>query len=206
MGATYATAEGMDYELEIARGRALVEVETHVVRELAREDLKALDQEKGSKPQRIKRVSERHHALAKFLALGMSAVEASVQTGYSMSHISILQRDPTFINLMTFYRDHETSIFRDGRDRLNTLFLDAASEMQRRLDKRPSSLGNGTLMDIIKTGADRTGLGPSTTNVHVNIGLAQRLENARRRIKDITPQDPPKGGHSEPLLVDEEAA
>ena len=51
-----------------------------------------------TQPPAIKHLRASHHNLAQKLASGLSNSEASLATGYSMSRISILLKDPTFKN------------------------------------------------------------------------------------------------------------
>src|SRR5262245_47529587 len=77
-------------------GRAAKPVFAQVTRPLREADLALLSSERGIQPVALKRITERHHALARCLATGMSATEASIVTGYSPSRISILKDDPAF--------------------------------------------------------------------------------------------------------------
>lgn len=183
--------DGLGLEVLRVRGRADREVEVEIVRPLTVADLDALDDEKGSLPAPLlKRLSERHHAAARMLASGMQPYEICARTGYAPSSLSILQGDPTFKELVHFYRDKVEDQFRDMHERLAGLSADALNELRDRLETDPSKIGLVALMDMVKMGADRTGYGPSSTNIQVNVGLAQRLEAARKRVSmiDVTPQ------------------
>lgn len=143
-----------------------------------------LQEEKGSKPSALKRLSERHHALARNLASGMSPSEAAVICGYALSRVSILQDDPAFQELLAFYRQDVELAYRDLHTRLSGLALDAADELADRLEENPETISVGQLMEVVKLGADRTGFGPqsSSTNLNVNVDLASRLQAARERV------------------------
>jgi hypothetical protein len=178
----------------VGRPSALCEVE--IVRELTQDDLARLDEPRPSAkpPAVIKRLHERHHALARFVAAGLTNWEASALTGYEPSRISILRNDPTFRNLVSFYGEKKDALIADMHLRLSGLSVDAIDELRNRLEEKPEEFTNGQLLDMVKAGADRSGHGPSTTNVQVNVGLAQRMDNARRRVEaiprtiDITPE------------------
>lgn len=180
----------MDLDLEIVRtrGRAPAPVVTTLVRELVPADLQmAATANRGSVAPAIKRISERHHALARNLASGMKKEEAAFITGYDISRVSILLADPTFSELVEFYRREVTATYLDLHERLSGLAKDAADELSQRLEQDPDSISVGQLIEITKMGADRTGHGPSsTTQVNVNVGLAARLEEARRRVASRT--------------------
>ena len=184
----------MDLSAEIfrTRGRAAKPVVATVVRELDAADLTLLQEEKGSKPPALKRLSERHHRLARVLASGASPGDAAIECGYDPSRVSILQADPAFQELLSFYRSAVTEKFLDMHGVLAGLSLDAAQELRDRLeaemqaDEKTMSLGQ--LIELTKLGADRTGFGPSSsqTNLNVNVDLASRLEAARRRVASRT--------------------
>lgn len=168
------------------RGRAPKQLTAELVGELAPADLARLGEEKGSEPSALKRLGERHHALARNLASGMSPGEAAVICGYSLSRVSILQDDPTFKELLEFYRRDVNAQYRDLHQRLSGLALDAAEELAERLEESPSDISIGQLLEITKMGADRTGHGPQSqsTNVNITIDAADRLKQARARVAE----------------------
>lgn len=179
----------MDVEIFRTRGRAPAPIVAAVVRELDRSDLILLDTEKGSKPSAVKRITERHHALARNLANGMSEQEAATFCGYSSSRISILKSDSAFKELLEFYREDAQRPYRDLHARLAGLSMDAAEELAFRLEDdmqteelKDKKLTVGQLMEITKLGADRTGHGPSSSQLNINVDLAGRLEAARKRV------------------------
>lgn len=178
----------MDLSTEIfrTRGRAAKPVSAAVVRALDEADLSLLADEKGSVPAAVKRLSERHHALARNLAGGMAPSEAAIVCGYSLSRVSILQDDPAFKELLHFYREDVKGQYRDLHTRLAGIAADALDVLQDRLEEQPEDLSVGQLIELSKMGADRTGFGPQTsqTNLNVNIDLASRLEAARKRVRE----------------------
>lgn len=169
-------------------GRAAKPVSAVVVRELDAADLAALGEEKGSKPSALKRLSERHHALARVLASGVKPSEAAITCGYAPSRVSILQDDPAFKELLEFYRNDVDAQYRGLHERLSGLALDAAEVLQERLEENSDDISFGQLMELTKLGADRTGHGPQSNTVNLNIGvdLADRLQKARERVANRT--------------------
>jgi hypothetical protein len=179
----------LNAELFRTKGRAPKPVVAAVVRELDRGDLALLSQERGTKPSAVKRLTERHHALARNLASGMPIGEAAIFQGYTISRVSILQNDPAFKELLAFYREDAQRPYRDLHNRLSGLATDAAEELAARLEDdmqteevKDKKISVGQLMEIAKMGADRTGFGPQTTALNVNVDLAGRLEAARKRV------------------------
>ena len=178
----------LDADLFRTRGRASKPVSAVAVRPLDAADLTLLQEEKGSKTPALARLSERHHALARNLASGMSPSQAALTCGYTLSRVSILQDDPAFKELLHFYRSDVELQYRDLHTRLSGLALDAADVLANRLEEAPDEISTGQLMELTKMGADRTGFGPqsSSTNVNVNVDLAGRLEAARKRVQART--------------------
>ena len=178
-------------------GRAAQPLDAREVRALDEHDLVLLQDEKGSKPPPIKRLGERHHALARCLASGMSDANAAITCGYDRSRVSILKADPAFTELLEFYRAEVTERYLDMHGVLAGLSVDAAMELRERLEADmqadDKTISIGQLMELTKLGADRTGFGPqsSTQNVNVNIDLAGRLEAARKRVEQRKSLPPP---------------
>ena len=186
-------------------GRAAKPATAEFVRELDAADIALLSEERGTQAPAIKRLSERHHALARNLAGGMAPGDAAIVCGLSSSRVSILQADPAFRELVLFYRSAVQAEYRDLHVRLSGLALDAADELAGRLEEDPESLSTGQLMEVVKMGADRTGFGPqsSSTNLNVNVDLAGRLEAARRRVAARSTPDRGNGLFTSTLIEGE---
>lgn len=174
----------MDLELEINRPAEGLEFE--VVRELVAGDLELLEGNKGTKaPPLVKRLSERHHALARNLAAGMKDQAAAAITGYVVTTVSILKTDPAFQELIKFYQSDIQAQYADLHENLAGLSKDALIVLRERLEETPEKISTAQLMDLTKMGADRVGHGPSQkTEVNVNVNLASRLEEARKRVAE----------------------
>jgi hypothetical protein len=198
-------AEEMDLNmLGLARGgRKSQPLHGHIIRELTGADLETLKAERGSTTPHIKRLREKHHGLAKALVDGVSEGDAAAIYGYSASRVSILKADPSFQELLNFYREGKTERYYELHDRIADLGADAVDELSSRLEDDPESITVGQLLEIGKMSLDRSGHGPSTnTNVNVKVGLADKLEAARKRALqhrsaqlvegkavDVTPED-----------------
>ena len=115
-----------------------------------------------------KRLRDSHHAAARLFAEGRRVPEVSVATGYSTARLRTLQQDQTFIELVGFYREQVQVAMADVYQRLGQLSLDAVQELQLRLDEEPDSFTVGQLMELVKTTADRSGNGPTSTAKHVH--------------------------------------
>lgn len=175
-----------DFDIFRTQGRAAKPLDAVVLRSLTSADLSLLADEKGSKPSAIKRLSDRHHALARNLAAGMSESEAAIIVGLTLNRVSILKGDPAFEELLEFYRQDVTRVYRDMHEKLHGVATTALNLIEERLEDEPEKVSTSQLLEITKMGADRSGFGPATTNtnVNVNIDLAGRLEAARKRVED----------------------
>lgn len=175
-------------------GRAAKPLIYAITRELEPADIAALGTEKGSKAPALVRISERHHALARTLASGTSSSEAAIICRYDISRVSILQSDPAFKELVEFYRGEVTDKYLGLHEQLATLSADATALLQDQLERdldlpiEERKLSPGQLMEVTKLGADRTGHGPQTSavNLNVNMDLASRLQAARQRVAQRT--------------------
>lgn len=176
------------------KGRAQKAVAFSVERALVPEDLELLAVEGRAQPQgQLTKLRERHHTLAKMLAQGTPEGEAAVACGYVQSRVSILKNDPAFQELVAFYRQGVNERYYDMHEAAAALGRDAIEELHERLEESPEEFTIGQLMTLTSTMMDRVGHGPSSsTQVNVNIGLADKLEAARKRInsmRDITPPE-----------------
>jgi hypothetical protein len=164
-------------------GRATRPLEVEVLRPLGASDLALLASERGVQSKPIAKLRDRHHALARCLAQGMTNAEASAVTGYDPSRISILKADPTFQELVAQYTSIEDGLLADFTDRATNLSLSAMNEIADRLEDAPEEFSIPTLLEIVKTTADRTGHAPISKNVNVNVsaGMGDRLAAARKR-------------------------
>jgi hypothetical protein len=178
----------LNAELFRTRGRAALPVEAAIVRELDDADMVLLSTERGTKPSNIKRLTERHHNLARNLASGMTVSDAAVLCGYTTSRVSILQGDPAFKELLDFYREDAARPYRDLHIRLSGIAADAADllaeklEADSELEVEERKVSVGQLVELTKMGADRTGFGPQSSTLNVNVDMAGRLEEARKRV------------------------
>lgn len=188
----------MDLELEISPrilGRQAAPLTHSFVRELTVEDLELLKLPRVHTPQQsLKRLTNRHHALARQIAEGLKPREAAAIMGYNVSYVEgVLGADPSFIELVEFYRQNLMRESRSNFDRLVELTGDASDVLLDRLENEPEKISTPQLMELVKLGADRTGLGPqsSTTTVSINANIAERMKAAREsaRLKDVTPPE-----------------
>lgn len=188
----------MDLGLDILRvnGRQEVPLTPTFVRVLNDSDIALLSVERGVQktPSTVKRLSERHHGLARALASGMKHYQAAQMFGYHSHRVTILLNDPSFKELVIFYREHKDAEFRQVQKMMAgdlVDFVDSAHD-----DLIEGKMSPGQKLEFIKGYADRTGLGPATTANHNHVhtvNVADRLNAARKRLSerpmvDITPE------------------
>jgi hypothetical protein len=161
------------------------------------EQLARLDEPRQSTAPPLKRLRERHHALARMIADGMKHGEAALACGYVESRVSILMSDPTFKELVSHYSKLRTERYFDGVQAMSELHMDATEEIRERLEEDPDAFSLGHLMELVKLTADRTGKGVSTkSEVDIKVGLADRLQAGYARVLamrqaqaiDVTPE------------------
>lgn len=178
--------ELLDLEVR-TRGRANAQITTTVVRELEAADINALaTAPRGSQSVNIKRLRDRHHALARNLAQGLSERDAAIICGYDLSRVSILKSDPAFKELLEFYRDRQGEKFDDFAGKLATIAGEAANQLIEKLEDDDIDMTPAQLMQLVELGADRTGFGKQTRsdNLNLHVGLADGLSEARKRVAE----------------------
>lgn len=119
----------------------------------------------------VLKVSERHHAIARLLACGEKAIVVSAATGYSPSHISGLQKDPMFQELLAHYQSVADKSFRDTLERMKIVRGEALGELQRRLAEGPENFKNDDLLKVITNMLDRSGHGPTSKTENQSVLL-----------------------------------
>lgn len=155
-----------------------------IVRSLSLEEVNEVVPASG--PQPLKRISDRHRRMARMLASGLSEGEVCAACGILGPRLSVLKADPSFSALVAFYRNQVDEHFIEVTERLADLGLAAVDELQERLDTSPEAFSIDELLDVSKMALDRAGHGvKQQTNVNFTFNIAQRLEEAQRRMKTI---------------------
>jgi hypothetical protein len=132
----------------------------------------------------LKKIRPRHHALAKALARGMRPGIAAATHGFSVSRVSILASDPTFKDLIEFYRREESDAHLEQQGRLSGIAVAALDELAERLEDEPEKLTVAQLTKLASLGADRTGNGPkASSDVNVTFNIAEKMRKAQERLE-----------------------
>lgn len=198
---TRAGARGQDAGMAVAElamgprtsGRAAEALQAVVVRPLGEADVALLAAPRGTTAPSIKKLNSRHHSLARCLAQGMPPFEAAAVTGYDPSRISILQGDPTFAELVVFYRDHEDAQFAEFTKRATQVTITTIERLQDLVENEEEPLTIDQGLSIIKTLADRTGYAPpskGSQTLNLNLDMTGRLSAAKRRLESLAPPAP----------------
>lgn len=167
------------------RGRAPLPLEVEVVRELSEDDLLLRRVATvGSESRPVARLRYQHHRLAQLLAGGMKPADASLLTGYSNSRISILQNDPAFRELLAHYESSNVEVYEDLQKRMAGIAMNAAEELQDRLEENPAGITNKELLETIKVTNDRGGNAPISRSQNQTVVLtAADLAAIRAEVK-----------------------
>lgn len=191
---------GIDLGELTARGRRAAKVEESLVGTVGPAELRSLANVEGtvSEAPPLKRVTERHHKLARLLSLGLPEGDAAIACGFSLGRVSVIKASPAFQELLELYKDRVDEEFAEFAEQLAGLSKDAILTIRERLEEDPENFTNGQLLEVMKATADRTGFGPSQKiEQNVNFSLSEKLEKARQRareaalpqMKDITPEE-----------------
>lgn len=138
-------------------GRALKPVEVELVREITEADLELMAvKPAGSTPPPLKRITDRHHSLARLLAAGNSEADAGYITGYDASRISVLKNSPAFQELLELYREEAKREFTSVLEHMAGISRDAVLELRERLEDTPERFTNNELLKLTVDFTDRT--------------------------------------------------
>ena len=112
------------------------------------------------------RLSTTHHQLARLLAEGRSATDASVITGIAQCRISVLKADPAFKELMAHYSAIKVHVYTDVHQRLAQVAMAAVEEIQARLEEAPQDVPTRGLIEIATMALDRSGVPGASKVIH----------------------------------------
>lgn len=165
----------MDLGLNIVNlgpGRPRKPLEATSVRPLVEADLElAATVERHSQPPAIKRITDRHHALARLLAAGTPEGEAAMILGYDNSRVSILKQSPAFQELLALYRAEVDREFATTLDHMAGLSRDALLELRQRLEDEPEKFSNRELLSVVNDMVDRADVDGGDSKLPTRIEL-----------------------------------
>lgn len=174
------------------------------IRQLTKADLAKLE-ERRSVPV-VQRLRDPHHRLARNVAMGLKLHEAATNAGYSYASLRLLQKDPSFNELVEHYRKLVVESFVESQDAyfdlLTSNMLKAERHIAERIEEKEEA---GELLSvreahlISRDAADRAGYGKKSTNLNVNVDFAARLERASQRsakVIEVVHPPPPARPHN----------
>lgn len=178
-------------------GRVRTPLVVTSVRELSEADFELLAAgERGITASPIKRITDRHHSLARLLAAGTSDLEAAAITGYTPARVTILKQSPAFQDLLALYRKDVDRIFVGVLENMAGLSRDALMELRDRLEEDPKKFSNRELLRVLTDMTDRTDPGEGAEK------LPTQIELIAQEFPADSDEDSQKGESSEPTLED----
>src|SRR5215475_10112892 len=144
------------------RGRVPAPVYIEPIRPLTAADLERLSSKELTNQPALRKPRAIHHKQAQLLAEGYSVTEVANLVGSAPARICVLQRDPTFSELVDYYitqrADIESTRYNKMQNTLFDILEIATDEMQERLedDEKRALINNAELRKIAEFAADRT--------------------------------------------------
>ena len=141
------------------------------------------------KTNRVLKIRESHHRVARLMAIGLRNFEIAERTGYSEIRISHFRKDPAFMDLVSTYSKVEDEAFEKNRDVYYETVISnrqlAANEINDRLQEAPDEFTVAQLVAIHSDAADRTGYPKRTVATNINLDFAARLDRAVERTNRV---------------------
>lgn len=157
-----------------ARGgkRPALPINLTVMRELDASDLPALIERRAvaAVTPHVTQLRETHHFLARLLAEGRRQVEVSRIAGYSQSRISLLMKDPSFQELISYYKSQTDQSYVNVHERLARVGTVAIEVLEERLVENPDSFSHKELLAVAETTLDRSVAPPKTRDQPASSG------------------------------------
>ena len=167
-------------------GRLPLPLEAEYVRDITEADLAIMAVKPlGSMSPALKRITDRHHSLARLLASGVSEGEAAMITGYDVSRVSILKNSPAFQELLALYQSEVKREFVTTLEHMAGIARDAALILRERMEENPDRFTNSELVKMNIDMADRTTEPPGTVDLPEIIELT--APTSAPRVSDSAP-------------------
>lgn len=154
--------------------RNKVPLSAAITGEVTIEDLRGRE-EINAPPPVLKIIRTSHHRVARFLAEGMSPVQVSVITGYSIDRIYGLKMDTVFKGLLAHYEKMTQDYITDTAGMVLDLANDAMGELSNRLEEDADSFTVKELTELSKVTLDRSGHSPVQRSENININCSAEL-------------------------------
>ena len=145
------------------------------VRSMTQDDVACLRQK--SAPAQLQKLRESHHRICYFLSTGLTYREIADRTGYSLNRIAVLANTPAVQEQVTRYRQAvlEPQLLQDREELKVALGLQQLRMIKDHMDDADEA---GELLPLRDLYAGYKAIHGNGTVVNVNVGFAQRLEQA----------------------------
>ena len=142
---------------------------------MTQDDVACLRQK--SAPAQLQRLRESHHRICYFLSTGMTYREIADRTGYSLNRIAVLANTPAVQEQVTRYRQAvlEPQLLADREELKISIGLQQLRMIKDHMDDADEA---GELLPLRDLYAGYKAIHGNGTVVNVNVGFAQRLEQA----------------------------
>lgn len=183
--------------MTLHRGKIAREPSITNVRALTRDDLVMLrpeiDRTVASRTGIALKLRDHHHRLARLVAAGFKTGEIMERTGVSYSRLSVMRKDPAFIELIAKYKEKVDAAFEREQDIFYQVatsnMLKAEVMLAEKLETAEEEgvpLPTRDLIAISRDAADRFGYGKRNMNLNINVDFAAQLEKTIARSKGKT--------------------
>jgi len=175
------------------RGRAPTVLHMERLRDVTMEELRAMTVRGEAPPgPLLQKVRQIHHLQARLLSEGRTLAEVAALCGTSAARLSTLQKDPMFQELIEYYRRQGEHAFVEVKEKLGVLGTMATEELIERLDEKPESFSNETLMRLGTFALDRSiAPGPVAAAGPAQVTMVFAGMNGGPSAPLLPPQTPP---------------
>lgn len=171
---------------------------TAPARGLTERDIETLETFGPSELSTLGKIRERHHSIARLLALGLTNVEVAGHVGCTKERVYTLTKSPLFADLVAQYRDKVTrrAIQLGLVQKVQAVSEDYLEALHRRLTEEADEIPFRHLSTTTMALLDRAGVGPTSRVENARGGISDAdLATIKARIKDeeidITPLSAP---------------
>lgn len=159
----------------------------------------------------VKRIRERHHIVAKMVAVGMPLTDIAEKTGWSLNQLNMLvNHTPAFQELIAHYQRQDTgreAVLDEYTEQLRKRMVMGEQLINDRLNEDGDEMSTNEILRLVADAADRLGFGKHSFQ-HTSSDFASVLEAARKRsnrMRTVNPSPPPPAGDGGALRLDSSA-
>lgn len=155
------------------------------VRPMTKADIESLRQ--PSARERIQKLKDSHHIMARLFVSGLTLAEVAAETGYSIARVGVLKNSPAMVELIERYRGDDHTQWAKSRDAtyeyMHRVRVKALRVIEETLDEEEVS--PTFALKAFDSVADRTNYHRKSTKENINIDFAARLEAAIDRSRAV---------------------